>query len=115
MPTGMEAGTPFGPSVQALATYLRYSHAISYERLSALFGEVFDLSLSEGALSNMFQSIHRRLEGQVTEILERLRRSRLVCSDETSARAQRADPVGMGVSKPGCLRPCDPARAEVGG
>jgi len=82
----MEAGTPYGRSVQALATYLRYSHAISYERLSALFGEVFDLSISEGALSNLFQSIQRRLEGQVAEILERLRRSRLVCSDETSAR-----------------------------
>jgi len=86
VPTGMEAGTPFGRSIQALATYLRYSHAISYERLSALFREVFDLSISEGALSNMFQSINVRLDHQVAEILDRLRHSRLVCSDETSAR-----------------------------
>jgi len=88
VPNGMEGGTPFGPSIQALATYFRYSHAISYERLSALFQEVFDLSISEGALSNLFQSVKGRLENQVSEILERLRSSRLVCSDETSARVK---------------------------
>ena len=42
----MEAGTPFGGSVQRLATYLRYTHAISYERLSALFAQVFGLDSS---------------------------------------------------------------------
>jgi len=31
----------FGDSVQSLATYYRYTHAISYERLSRLFGEVY--------------------------------------------------------------------------
>jgi transposase len=36
VPTGMEPGTPFGASVQRLATYLRYTPAIRDERLSAL-------------------------------------------------------------------------------
>ena len=41
VPVGMEPGTPFGASIQSLATYLRYTHAISYARLSALFTQVY--------------------------------------------------------------------------
>jgi transposase len=82
----MEPGTPFGASIQSLATYLRYTHAISYERLAGLFGQVFQLSISEGALANLFQAVKTRLDHRVAEILTRLRRSRLICSDETSAR-----------------------------
>ena len=86
VPAGMEPGTPFGASVQSLATYLRYTHAISYERLSALLAQVFGLDISEGGLANLFQGVKGRLDQRVAEILTRLRSSRLVCSDETSAR-----------------------------
>jgi transposase len=86
VPVGMEPGTPFGASVQSLATYLRYTHAISYERLSALFAQVFGLRISEGGLSNLFQAVKVRLDHRVAEILTRLRSSRLIGSDETSAR-----------------------------
>jgi transposase len=82
----MEPGTPFGASIQSLATYLRYTHAISYERLSALFAQVYGVAISEGALANLFQLVNIRLDHRVEEILTRLRRSRLVCSDETGAR-----------------------------
>ncbi len=87
IPVGLEPGTPFGRSIQTLATYLRYTHAISYERLSALFSEVFGLSISEGALANLFEKrVESRLADRTEEILERLRSSRVVMSDETSAR-----------------------------
>ena len=86
VPVGMEPGTPFGTSVQSLATYLRYTHAISYERLSALFAQVFGLGISEGGLANLFRVVKGRLDQRVAEILARLRSSRLICSDETSAR-----------------------------
>jgi transposase len=86
VPVGLEPGTPFGASIQSLATYLRYTHAISYVRLSALFIQVYGVSISEGALANLFQRVKSRLDDRVTEILTRLRSSRLICSDETSAR-----------------------------
>jgi transposase len=86
VPAGMEPGTPFGASVQSLATYLRYTHAISYERLSALLAQVFGLDISEGGLANLFQGVKGRLDQRVAAILTRLRSSRLICSDETSAR-----------------------------
>jgi transposase len=66
----MAPGTPFGASVQGLATYLRYTHAISYERLSALFAQVCGLDISEGGLANVVQSVKVRLDQRVTEILQ---------------------------------------------
>lgn len=86
VPTGLEAGTPFGNSIQTLATYLRYNHAISYNRLASIFKEIYNLDISEGGLANLFKRVNERLEPQVEEILSRLRSSRIVCSDETSAR-----------------------------
>jgi transposase len=86
VPVGMEPGTPFGASIEVLATYLRYTHAVSYERLSALLAQVFGVPISEGALANLFQRVKTRLDDRVEEILTRLRRSRLICSDETGAR-----------------------------
>src|SRR5262245_39478878 len=86
VPVGLEPGTPFGASIEALATYLRYTHAISYERLSALLAQVYGVPISEGALANLFQRVKTRLADRVAEILTRWRRSRLICSDETGAR-----------------------------
>jgi transposase len=82
----MAPGTPFGASIQRLATSLRYTHAISDERLAGRFGQVFQLSSSAGALANLFQAVKAHLDHRVVEIRTRLRRSRLICSAETSAR-----------------------------
>jgi transposase len=82
----MEPGSPFGSSIQSLVTYLRYTHAISYERLSSIFGSVFGLKISEGAIANLLGKVKTSLDDQVSQILQRLRRAKLICSDETSAR-----------------------------
>ena len=85
-PVGLEPGSPFGGSIASLAIYLRYSHAIGYQRLSGLFDHLFGLKISEGALANLLRRVKPCFEDQVAGILARLRRSRLICSDETSAR-----------------------------
>src|SRR5918911_1139575 len=82
----MESGTPFGASIQSLATYLRYTPAIRDQRLSALLAHVWGVPISEGALANLFRRVKARLDHRVEEILKRLRSSRLICSDETGAR-----------------------------
>jgi transposase len=86
VPLGMEPGSPFGREIQSLVTYLRYTHAISYERLSSIFGEVFGLKISEGAIANLLGKVKTSLDDRVSQILQRLRRAKLICSDETSAR-----------------------------
>ncbi|MEG5139903.1 transposase, partial [Microcoleus sp. A6-C6] len=73
-------------SIQSLVTYLRYTHAISYERLSGILAEVFGIKISEGAIANLLVKVKTSLDDEVTQILQRLRRAKLICSDETSAR-----------------------------
>jgi transposase len=86
VPVGLEPGSPFGTSIASLVTYLRYSHAISYGRLSGLMSELYGLKLSQGAIANLLQRVRVQLETPVAQIVERLRSARLVGSDETSAR-----------------------------
>ena len=86
LPEGLEQGSPFSINIVALALYLRFTHAISYQRLSRLMLELFGLAISEGALNAAFRRAKPRLDGEVGAILARLRRARVVCSDETSVR-----------------------------
>jgi transposase len=86
VPAGMEPGSPFSVNILALALYLRFTHAISYQRLTRMFLHLFALRVSEGALDAMFQRAKPRFDSEVAAILARLRRSRIVCSDETSVR-----------------------------
>jgi len=86
VPVGLAPGSTFGSSVASLVTYLRYSHAISYQRLSQLMRELYGLSLSQGAIANLLQRVQEQLETPVAKIAERLRSARLVGSDETGAR-----------------------------
>ncbi|MCC3408378.1 MAG: transposase [Microcoleus sp. PH2017_10_PVI_O_A] len=51
-----------GTSIQSLVTYLRYTHAISYERLSSIFASVFGLKISEGAIANLLGQVKTRLD-----------------------------------------------------
>ncbi len=86
VPAGMEPGSPFSVNILALALYLRFTHAISYQRLTRMFLHLFALRLSEGALDAMFRRAKPGFDSEVAAILARLRRSRIICSDETSVR-----------------------------
>ncbi|WP_425214226.1 IS66 family transposase [Tumidithrix helvetica] len=85
-PAGMVSGSPFGQRIAALVTTMRYSHGISYRRMQQMMGEVFGLDISEGAIANLLSRVKGQLEPEVENIVEAVRNSRLVCSDETSAR-----------------------------
>ena len=87
-PPGLEPGSPFGPSIEALAVYLHHCQAIGFERLSALFRDIFGVPISEGALANLFKRVKPRFDEQATAIKQRVLDSPIVCSDETSARVE---------------------------
>ena len=86
VPDRLEPGTPFSLNIVALAMYLRFVHAISYRRLSRLMLELYGLCISEGALDAAFRRGKPRFDADVASILTRLRRARVICSDETSVR-----------------------------
>jgi transposase len=85
-PIGLEPGSPYGMSIQSMLTTLRFQHAISYQRLSGVMNDVFDVSISEGAISNCFEDLLKKLKPRVTEITDAIRDGSGVMSDETSAR-----------------------------
>ena len=86
VPDGLEEDSPLGPSVVAMALYLRLTHAVSYQRLRRLFEDLFGLSISEGALDAPFRRAKPAFGDATAAILARLRRLRVVCSGETSVR-----------------------------
>src|ERR671933_248989 len=87
-PGGPGGGAPFSASVQAVALYLRFIHAISYRRLARLFGHLFAFPISEGALDAIFRRAKPSFDGEVDAILARLRRARIIASDETTVRVK---------------------------
>ncbi len=86
VPDGLEPGTPFSVNIVALAMYLRFVHAISYKRLSRLMLDLYGLAISEGALDAAFRRGKPHFDADVAAILARLRRARVIYSDETGVR-----------------------------
>ena len=86
VPAGLEPGTPFSRNIVALAIYLRVVHAISYRRLARLMLELVGLAISEGALDAAFRRAMPGFDAEIGAILARLRRARVVGSDETGVR-----------------------------
>ena len=81
-------GTPFGPRLHAVATYLKTFQALSYERLQAALSDLFGLTLSQGGLMNLLRRAQGRFaEGQVCAVSS-LRRAEVVASDETGVRIE---------------------------
>jgi transposase len=86
VPEGLEEGSPFSLNIVAMALYLRFTHAISYERLARLFHDLFGLVVSEGGLNGRLRRAKPHFDREVGAILARLRKSRVIYSDETSVR-----------------------------
>lgn len=85
-PAGMAPGSPFGPGIRTLLAYLHHSHHVGFERLSRLARELFGLSISEGAIANMFRRMHAPMADITKAIVDRLRTAGVIASDETTTR-----------------------------
>jgi transposase len=79
-PAGLEQGSPFGHSIAAMVVYLHYAHAIGMERLALLMDELFSLSISEGAISNILARAREPLLGATAAIEKVVLASPVVCS-----------------------------------
>jgi transposase len=86
VPDGMAPGSPFGPGIAALIVHLHITQAISFERLVRLMSEVFGLTISEGAIANILARAEAPMVVAAEKIAETVRTSKVVASDETSAR-----------------------------
>ena len=81
-------GTPFGPRLHAVATYLKTFQALSYERLQAALSDLFGLTLSQGGLMNLLQRAQKRFRSGREQAVSTLRRAAIIASDETGVRIE---------------------------
>lgn len=88
-PPGLEPGSPFGKSIEAIAVYLHYGQAIGIERLRLVLGELFGLSISEGAICNILARAQVPLEAAAAAIATLVTTADVVASDETSVRVMK--------------------------
>ncbi len=88
LPAGLEAGRYFGPRLEALVTILHHEHHLGFERLIQICGEIFHLPLSEGGAVSIVQRAGQAVAGEAEMIGEQVRQSKVIGSDETSARVQ---------------------------
>jgi transposase len=81
-------GTPFGPRLHAVATYLKTFQALSYERLQGAFADLFGLGISQGGLMNMLRRAQERFVIERGQAVATLRQAAVVASDETGVRIE---------------------------
>jgi transposase len=76
-PADMPPGSPFGPGIAALVTYLHGCQMVGYARLAEMLEGLFGLKISEGAIANMLartaeplaecaQTIHETVRNKAT-------------------------------------------------
>jgi transposase len=87
-PADMPPGSPFGPGIVALVTYLHGCQMVSYARLAEMLDGLFGLKMSEGAIANMLARAAEPFAECAEEIHETVRNSPVIASDETSARVK---------------------------
>jgi transposase len=85
-PLGLEPGSPFGPNLRAFVFYLRFTQCVALERLTKLLRDLFGITISEGALVNMFKKSQAEFARQWQAIRTRLLSGTALQSDETSIR-----------------------------
>jgi transposase len=87
-PADMPPGSPFGPGIAALVTYLHGCQMVGYARLAKMLEGLFGLKISEGAIANMLARTAEPLAECAQTIHETVRNSPAIASDETSARVK---------------------------
>ena len=78
------AGTQLGPRALAVAGLLRHEVGMTLRGCCAVMDKLFDLRVSAGGLSQGLDRLGRRLKGCYETLIEQVRASPVVHSDETS-------------------------------
>jgi transposase len=85
-PQGWDPDQTFGPRLQMAIAYLHHHHHVALERLRGLFADLWGLSISRGAVTNVLARVQQALQPQSEAIAQQVRDSKVVGSDETRQR-----------------------------
>jgi transposase len=82
----LEAERVFGPRLEAVVHYLHLAHPLSYVRVQDILHDLFGLDISLGALVNAVRRARDTFSAAAQTILDDVRTSGVIGSDETGAR-----------------------------
>ena len=85
-PATVVAPAQYGPSIQAVATYLVEGQAVPYARASQLLQEVFGVQLSVSSIVSCVTSCHEQLAEVETQLKAALVKAPVIHQDETGLR-----------------------------
>jgi transposase len=86
LPEGLEATRQFGPRLEGLVTYFHHEHHMGFERTQTVLQDVLDIPISEGGAVAIIERAGEAAQPEAEVIGERVRQSKVIGSDETSAR-----------------------------
>jgi len=85
-PKNIAPNVQIGEKTTCLLGYFNVSHNISYERLTQIFNDVFNFEISKGTVDNKLKELSKNLKPQYENIVENLKKSDVIGSDETGIR-----------------------------
>jgi len=86
LPEGLEATRQFGPRLEGLVTYFHHEHHMGFERTQTVLQDVLDIRISEGGAVAIIERAGEAAQPEAEVIGEQVRQSKVIGSDETSAR-----------------------------
>jgi len=86
LPEGLEATRQFGPRLEGLVTYFHHEHHMGFERTQTVLQDVLDIPISEGGAVAVIERAGEAAQPEAEVIGEQVRQSKVIGSDETSAR-----------------------------
>lgn len=86
LPDGLETGRQFGPRLEATVTSLHHEHHLGYERIGQVCAEIFGITVSKGGAVSIVKRAGKAAEPEAEAIGKQVRQSKVIGSDETSAR-----------------------------
>ena len=86
LPDGLEAGRQFGPRLEATVICLHHEHHMGFKRVRQVCDEMFGLTLSAGGAVSILERAGKLAASEAETIGEQVRQSKVIGSDETSAR-----------------------------
>lgn len=85
-PENIKAPIQYGDRVKAVSGYLKTQHNLSHNKISQLMSDVLGLEISEGTIDEQLTELAEDFREDYGKILEGLKESEVVGSDETTNR-----------------------------
>ncbi|GHV28237.1 hypothetical protein FACS1894176_10710 [Bacteroidia bacterium] len=82
-PSHVKGFVSYGSNLKAMVGYLNTEHHIPYKRLCEILKDLFNLTISEGTVHNLLQSIKSSSTAMYQQIRQRIESSPVVGADET--------------------------------